>query len=420
MSAEYTWEQLVADHERDVSFQDKYLLIPTFDAKVLVEETLPILRKGQEVLQSEKLPRTGIRTNISQIEIVYPFLLQKAGLLKDDLPTWAVTGEVQEERIIGEELHKADAIFSIVVQGIKDPRLMQSYLPEYSDEEIDRISYAVSDVSISPNASQQQIYDALFIAWGRYRNIITKKEDLAIPLPGMGFVDPLAEERFRKSLEIDKRVDVLIEAWTKELTRLKPATWEFEIHGKEDEEEVVNQREIMAIVKFVGPNLQFVSRLDSVARKRKKSEKVKSQHVDFKTGNNAASSTLDAEVKKRQSQVMRNITERFTSKYMTNFRSLVPRDKAFVMRARHDSKAFDRVDICAYRYLDRDKKEFRVETVEFGEEERADYELWLSWYGSMMHYFRSDVKKLIRQNPGYKLPQISISEERLAEFYRDN
>lgn len=427
MTAEYTWEMLVADHDRDVAFQEKYIYIPTFDAKVLMEKSEPVLRKAWEVARKET-PQPGMRTTISQMEIVYPFLLQKIGLISSDIPEWAVGETVNKGSIIGTELHKADAIFSMVVQGIKGHNLLRSYLPSYSDEEMDAIAYAVGDVDVNKEMTRQGLIDSLVVAWSRYRNLILPKKYKDTPLPGLGIVDPREEDMFSQSLEVGEKVIVLAEAWARELLDPNPLTWEF---VRRSDTQIVTQREVLAAIKFIGPNLQFIIRFDSLSRMRRKSDKVKSQQIDLKTGAQKVTSPLDAEIKKRQAQIMRVAAEKFTVKYMTKFRNLIPRDNAFVMRTFHDKeKGSERVDLSAYRYIDLETGQMHIEPVTFlkeknehGEEVkrgREEFNSWLVWYGTLMHHFRSEIRELLRRSPNYKLSKVDVSDEDLKKFTGKN
>lgn len=419
-----TWEELTAKNDRMVAFQERYLVIPTFRAKQLVDETLPVLRKGQEIVYKEGATR-GARTNISQIEVIYPFLLKKAGFIKEDLPEWAVRESLSKGAIVGQVLHKADAIFSVSLHGIRG-KLLNSYLHSFEEEDIGRIAFALREIHIPRDADEEEIATKLKIAWSRYRSIYVEESALNVPLPNFGMVDPREERRFRKSLEVDETVNLLAEAWAKEAVRPEPMTWEFE---RRVGEEVINQREVMIAVKFNGPNIQFLACLDSVSRKRpttnvaekrkRASGKVKSQHVDFKSGSREVGSALDAEIGKRQAQVMRIITEMFTARYLRNYKSLGHKDSAFAMRAMHDSRAGeDRVDLAGYRNLDKETGEMTFEKVGFkDDEERKDAELWLSWYGSMIHCYRDEIRELIARNPNYKLSGVEFSAGVLANLY---
>ena len=353
-----TWEELVEEHEKEVAFQNKYFFLPTFRAKALIEETRPILREGQEIISKEGVSK-GVRTNISQMEIIYPFLLKKAGLVSEELPQWAVTEKINKGAITGEMLHKADAIFSVALHGIRG-RLLSSYLHTFEEEDVGRIDHALSDIHIPLDADEEEIAAKLKIAWSRYRSILQEKEAVNLTLPNFGMVDPRAERRYKESFEIDEAANTLAEAWAKEAVKTNPMTWEFQ---RSESEEVINQREVLAAIKFMGPNLQFIARLDSTVRlkptsdeeaeKKRKGGKVTSQVVDLKSGIQTIGSSLDAEIKNRQAQVMRVMTECFTAKYLTNYKSLAHKGSAFPMKANHDSRAGGkRVDLAGYRHID--------------------------------------------------------------------
>lgn len=422
-----TWEELVEEHEREVAFQDKYFLIPTFRAKDLVEETMPILRRGQDLISKEgAIP--GIRTNISQMEIIYPFLLEKAGLLKEEPPEWAVTESLNKAAIVGQQMHKADAIFSVALHGIRGP-LLKSYLPSFEDEDVGRIDHALRYINIPKDADEEEVATQLKIAWSRYKSIYVEEEVVNLAFPGFGMVDPRKKRKFEKSLEIDRAVNDLAEVWAKEIVSPRPITWEFE---RPDGEEIVNQREVLSPIKFMGPNIQLIARFDSVARRRpttdldaekkKATGKVRSQHIDFKTGTSEASSSLDAEIKRRQAQVMRVMIEKFTVRYLTDFKSLRKTDGAFAMRAKHDTKkGMDRVALSGNRYVDLEEKTMRLETFDFKDDaEREDFNIWFAWYGSMIHYFKSDIRALIKRKPKYRLSGAELSGRFSERLYLGN
>jgi hypothetical protein len=61
-----------------------------------------------------------------------------------------------------------------------------------------------------------------------------------------------------------------------------------------------------------------------------------------------------------------------------------------------------------------------VEEVLFPEDKRDEFNVWLSWYGSMMHYYREEIRGLLRKKPSYKLSGINIPEKTLEKLYRQN
>lgn len=393
-------DKFFGPRDEQVVRQGKFMILPNFAVKRLLEGTRDKLALVQEIIHKEGPPK-GFRTNISQIETIYPWLLQKEGFLEGPLPQWQKSYEINKPALEGTALHDADALFSVVTHGVEGPGV-RYFLPNQKQAQVDRVRKTVSQVKLNDFSREDIVRDTLIRAWDNYKFQELPETNENIPLPGFGVVDSREEYQYMQSSSVDARIAQLASAWAREIAgNRRPMSWEFQ-RGS------LTQREVLIVLNLEGPNLQFVGKLDSISR-RKPGGKVSSQVLDLKTGKSDYSSALEQEVRRRQGQMMLIMAERFTARYLVEFKNLEPRSEAFFVSTYHDSMAYeDRVHLAGFRYLDKNTGEMKLERISMTEEERKDFAKWLSWYGSMIHLHREELRALLRKRPNYKLPDVNV------------
>ena len=126
--------------------QKKWLLLPTFDAKTLAEETKPIFKEAQELIY--KQPHfPGFQTTISQIEVIYPWLLQETKLLDRPLREKEYFDEADTATTIGDALHRVDILFNLITDRMPGRRVAEA-LPNRPPEEIAIYQEVLEDVEL--------------------------------------------------------------------------------------------------------------------------------------------------------------------------------------------------------------------------------------------------------------------------------
>lgn len=381
--------------ERQVAFAT----LPVFSAMELIEATKPVLLVCENNVNPEKyIPAT--RTTISQLETIYPWILEKEGLLDRPLPVNEAGNGLNKDLIIGEKLHSADLLFSLIVQGVRGADELRKVLPTLSQQEIEKYDMAVNDIGADKLGGEADIVDRMLHAWGKYHRLKDNSFYATnLTLAGFGVPDPKEVEEIYYGDEVDKLGMGLAKAWAREAVKNKPMSWEF-VQG------AFSQREVQIGVKFIVPNLQFIGRLDSITRllRGNKKELVKSQIVDFKTGRNSRDYTgLEGEIKKRQEQVMQVMVERFTGKFLKGF-NLEAERKIFAFTTHHESRAsVKRLDKAGYRWFDKQTGMMEFKEFRMTDEERKDFNLWLIWYGQAVGKHKEEIHKILRRKIRYDL-----------------
>lgn len=392
----------VFSSKAELPVQEKFIEQPVFSSLFLIENTLPIFKKGIEIIQ--RGPRQpGFQTNVTQIEFLYPWILQKIGLIKMPLPEKGPFSPIDAATVLGDKLHRADILFNLIVDRIH-PLEVASRLPNHPPQEIARFQAAIEGLELTNKKDKNEIEERLVEAWRKFHNQRGFFGPSDVPLPGFGFISPQVQEEVFYGENVYQLGILLAKAWADHSTRPEPISWEFVT-------DAFTQREVLTAMNFDLPKIQFIARLDSISRFRKTKGKVDSQIVDLKTGKKVEQGGLAKDVEIRQAQVTRVIAERFTARYLRGKRSLVPRDTAFYCRADHRNRAFlERVDMAGYRRFNKDTGTMEIEPIEMTESDRREFEDWFTWYGAMIHYFRADMEKLRRQKIQYDLTGISFSE----------
>ena len=401
---------------QQVVVQEEFIRLPNFEAIALVENTRDLLAESQRIISMQEKP-TGFQTTLTDMEVIYPWILHKTGLI-DKLPSeMKVESSFRKSVVFGTQLHEADVLFNVLVLGLSGESI-RFFLPNYRKPEVERMIAATEGLFIPDSAGPEEIEDILARAWFNYRSQATSPVPKNIPLAGFGLPGPEEENEFLKDPEIDRSALLLAKNWAREAVQERPMSWEFR-------KDVLTQREVLVVYKFIGPLLQFVARLDCISREvdgrsekgKKIKGKVRAQVSDLKTGKPRKYQRLEAEVNRRQGQAMYVLAERFTAKYLTHYKNLVPRKEAFYGRGYHDSSVFrGRLSGAFFRHFNRESGEMFLEQIIMTEEERKEFNLWFSWYGAMIHRFRDEVAKIKRQMPRYNLSVIEPPDPKLINF----
>lgn len=150
--------------------QVAFATLPVFSAMELIEATRPALLVYENSVNPERyIPAT--RTTISQLETIYPWILEKEGLLDRFLPVNEAGNGLNKDLIIGEKLHSADLLFSLVIQGVRGAEELRKVLPTLSQQEIEKYDTAVDDIGADKLGGEADIVDRMLHAWGETSSV---------------------------------------------------------------------------------------------------------------------------------------------------------------------------------------------------------------------------------------------------------
>lgn len=383
-------------------YQYTFDILPVHDSlKALYGRTDKLIFSKQEV--GEREDSSGISTNISQIEMIYPWLLQREGFVNGTMPEWKTTSEINEPSLIGTALHEADALFSVVASGLRGYEV-GTYLPNYKTKELARVAHSVGDGSEADWQDINAMQASFIEVWMRYKNYNMPVAPKKLMLPGFGPENSGANPDYLKVPNLDIYVERLAKAWALALVGQNDemkGVWEFE-PGR------ITQREVMIALHLADPKLTFNAKLDSVTR-REPGARVVSQVVDLKTGTHEFTGELEQEIRLRQAQMMLVMAERFTSYYLVDLKQLEPRDYGYYLKTQHDSLAYeDRVNLAAFRLFDKETGDMRIDPVVMDDAQREGFIRWLTWYGRMIHKYKNEIRALKKKPTSYILREISL------------
>jgi len=362
--------------------------------------------KGLEIIRKSDIAH-GFQTNVSQIEVFYPWILQKLELIKAPLPEMGIFDSADTATTIGDKLHRADILFNLICDRV-DPRQVPDFLPSHNAQEVAIYQAAMEGMVLPDNAGRDEIEEALTSAWMKFH---TERGHLGVsnaPLFERGFVDPQAKADVFYGDEVFEKGKTLAKAWAREATSYEPITWEFD-------KDAFTQREVLTSMNYHGPRLQFIARIDSISRYGKIKKKVEAQVIDLKTGKKPQNRGLRQDIEIRQAQLTRISAERFVSRYSVGGGGyLKARQEAFFWGGDHTNRAhLERTGLVGYRRF-RPDGSFEIEPIEMSEEDRREFEDWFTWYGTQIHLFRPELEVLrVRTKKAgfhYDLRNISISE----------
>jgi hypothetical protein len=332
--------------------------------------------------------KTRVRTNISKIEKWLPFFYWKEGLI--DKPE--SMGEYQEAAgvasIVGTELHGADVLFNLIVQGTVGPAVVRG-IPSAKQEDVDLYGWATEKVSIGKNTDERKLFNVMVGSWKRLLDFrLVQEMDKANALPmfdDLGFSNPLLKFDILKSKELFEQGLLLAKDWAGRYFQEGNRQWG---HGLKHQ----SINEVLTIVNT--ELLQIMGRLDRVTREEKTRKTVTVQVTDLKTGNREAKGELEKEIRLRQAQMALFMAERFTTHYVLDKRWLQYTGKGFALNTSVlDNAPMGRAKFF-YRWLDKRSGKVEWEQVTMDINEREEFLEWLIWYSTRAQEHKVELKKL--------------------------
>jgi len=372
----------------------KFAVSPLQDA---ADQNREVIRYRETLVSGERVP--GTATSISDLEIIYPFLLHLLNRLENLQETHSNNSpETGKASIFGEKLHHADTLFSIVTSGVRNGRISR-LLPTTKEDILNALGNATSRIPTRAPRSQDELTTWLLSAWTNFHTLYRSHEPRAYTLPGFGVKSNGSELDIFLSEELGRAGAQLAYAWATQYFSDDPLTWEFE-------QGIINQREVLVVASLPSCNLQIKARLDSVTRKRRdKKQKVSAQIIDLKTGRaGRKTSGIEQEILRRQMQISHILAEHFTGKYLTGMHSLTPPERgAFPLIVNSRTKSSGRLNLAAYRRFDWQTGRLTLEPLTMSRDERNEFFDWLDWYGEMINAHKEEIKKLLRRRPRWDL-----------------
>ncbi len=388
-------EEWFNNRKERLARQKEFRSLPTFVEK----DDKPAIRETEKVMRKER--KKAIATNLSSMEVLIPWLYEKAGLIEGDLVGVDRGSHVEKLSIVGQELHEAESLFSVVLQ--KDNGLYaHEVLPTSDDELVLRIEKASNGFIVKQNDDKETIRENLMHAWQRFCDLSLKKGPENHTLPGFGIMGPLERENLEYNEEVKALGNRLAARWAEEVSKERPMSWEFR-------KNTLTQREVLIAVKFDLANLMFRSRLDSVSRIIDNHGLVRAQVIDLKTGQKQERVGLRAEIDRRQKQLIQVLLEEFTVSYLLNFKNLESNKGIFYLKTQEGvRRQSDRLHMMGYRYFDKNTGELELDRFKMNDKERQEFDDWLRWYGEMMHIYEGDVRKLMKRDFWYDLSSVRL------------
>lgn len=232
------------------AIQERWILQPTFAAKTLGEETKSIFKEGQEQLfKRTHIP--GFQTTITQIEAIYPWLLEKTEVLDKLLREKEYFDEADTSTTIGDALHRADILFNLITARVPG-RMVVGALPNYKPAEIARYQEVLEEVELPFDAGREELEEVLIKAWERFHGLQGFLPLGQLPLTtGLRFIDPTTKEEVFYGEKVREMGILLAKAWAHQATQAEPISWEFR-------PDAVTQREAFRFSLKTGPSTRFM------------------------------------------------------------------------------------------------------------------------------------------------------------------
>ena len=420
----YEWLDVVgANYDQ----QQKFASLPQFPSYELLEESSESLSLYNHLVSKEKI-KPGTRTNLSQIETIYPWLLQKEGVI-ENLSEYSKSNQIRSEEmekaaLYGTKLHQADVLFSLVTQISNGRQSMpiEQFLPtERNEQLLSQLRSAVYNVGYGNIKNIEDLEHRLLKAWTNYHllsepeNIAAKKSGIVfnLPLENFGMHDPRKTRDTWVNKELGEIGARLAKAHAREFYNEESALWCFHPDG-------LTQKEVMISLNFRTCKLSFNIRIDSITRMWDSNrKKVQAQTVNLKTGVKRELQGIEAEIKKRQNQIELIAAESFVNKYMRGdvdkrIKSLTPAEKgSFYMGVNSDSSGLEkRFNLAGNLWFNQGSGEFELESFSMTPEERKEFFTWLVWYGNLINLYKQDVKKVVARKPAWNLKNVQSNSER--------
>ena len=191
MSKESELDKIFGKRDEQITEQGKILVLPGFLEKEIAEGISPITKVSKETIPIKER-ETRVQTNISQIEVIYPWLLHKQGVIKGDLPQWEKSGSKNNAAQIGIALHEADAIFNCVFQEVGESEV-RDFFPYHKDDTIEPIVEAISAIEQDEHEGEEEFVSKLLTAWDMFVDASHNVENSRFISPafaGMGVETP--------------------------------------------------------------------------------------------------------------------------------------------------------------------------------------------------------------------------------------
>ena len=381
-----------------VERQTKFEELPVFDSLRLLEGARSVISYGEMTIEKRE---KGVRTNVSNIEVLLPFFLDKMGLIKGRLEGESGFMKDPTAAIIGSHLHNIDALLSLVANR-STGTLVKSVFPTYTPKERLSFEHATDDII---SFERGNLFELMTGAVANYKEIYLKNKAAQFGQPPLF---PGVKSNIEREIEVitdpqtgesEKR---LIDSWASEFMKSNPLTWEYR-------NDVLLQREVDIVLNLANEGLQFTGRLDSIVRLERMDKLVVSQITDFKTGKARVKTDLEKEIALRQILMMRLMAEWFTARFLVGRKSLNMETSAFIFKKNFGNKTVERrLDQFAYRRFDKNTGTMSVEVADISDQSRIEMEKWLMWYGAMVHKFEREVRNLIRNKTQFDIRNLEL------------
>lgn len=414
------WEDFIADIEKN----RQKAVIQTVLAERIVfpykaETYSEFVQSFTAASESEK--RTRFPINISNLEVVLPFLWGKEGWVKGLKEREPNSNEQHTKAsIIGSTLHELDALFNVVAQnsgGILLGQIMPTVRDKKKgDKKLTRYQKITEGIEVDIN-TPENLKNAFSQAIDKRREIGGLVEG---GTPSLFGEIPLRNPSFEKHFvyedsglkTMEKR---LADFWVKQMFKDVPLTWEF-MNSKV-------AREAFVIISFSDLPLQIKGKLDSVSRRPDAKGKDNVWVVDLKTGRAFdGSNPVEAEILKRQMQTYVFMAERLTAKqslmdqttYLSNksLKSSLKRRQGdpfhFSASAQNKKILKERLHRVSIRRFNPTTGGASVEDMEFGDEEREEYTDWLAWLAQGTLDHKEELNSLIKSGRSYDLSSVKL------------
>ena len=366
---------------------------PFADLAIVDDEAKPFFAFAiPEFRGFEHLPR--VSTNISKIETWLPYIYFKEGLLNEpEAREYSI--EAEKASIIGQEMHRADTLFNLIIQGTVGP-FVQRGLPTAKQEEIDIFGRATADITVPQGTDSEWMTTLFHTSWSKLLQARQQQErekigtlpmfkDTSIPDPG----DKSLAFRVLQSQELEQMGLLLAKHWVDKCFNGDAGGW-----GHSFDHQSLNETLVIINLEL----LQLKSRFDRITRPEQVKKTLEVQVSDFKTGNREVKTEFDAEIRTRQAQLMLFMAEIFTSRYVLDKKWLAHRGTGFAMNASMlDGASIGRARFF-YRWFDKQTGGIERQEVTMNEEERKEFHDWLVWYSTKAQDYKEELKKIKRVN----------------------
>lgn len=364
---------------------------PFADLAIVDDEVKPFFAFAiPEFRGYEHAPR--VSTNISKIESWLPYIYFKEGLLNEP-EAREHSLKAEKSSIIGQEMHRADALFNLIIQGTVGPFVKRG-LPTAKQEEIDLFGRATADVNVPQGIDSEWMENLFYNSWSKLLQTRQQQEkekigtlpmfkDTNLPDPG----DKSLTFQILQSQELEQMGLLLAKHWANKCFNGDVDDW-----GHSFDHQSLNETLVIINLEL----LQLKSRFDRITRPEKVKKTLEVQVSDFKTGNKEMRTELNMEIRKRQAQLMLFMAEIFTSKYILDKKWLTHRGSGFAMNASMLDEASVGRARFFYRWFDKQTGGIERQEVTMDETERKEFHNWLVWYSTKTQDYKEELKKLRR------------------------